>query len=66
MTKVVSLRGNVASSETTSETNEGNNVNRDPNKLFVLFENCYGEKTCEPTMYEVDPEFFNKLSRDPK
>ena len=43
-----------------------NNANRDPNKLLVLFENCYGEKKCEPTMYEVDPEFFNKVSRDLK
>ena len=66
MTKVVSLRGNVVPSETISKTNEDTDVNSDPNKLLVLFDNCDAENNCEPTMYEVDPKLLNKVGRDPK
>lgn len=32
-----------------------------PSNLWVLFENCYSEKKCKPTMYEIDSKCLKSV-----
>ena len=57
--------GNMGTSAHPSGTREDTDAATKPDNFRVLFENCHGEKQCEPTIYEIDSKCLKSVVERP-
>ena len=59
--KATTRRDSMGTSADSSGPRKAADDSTKPSNLWVLFDNCRGEKKCESTMYEIDSKFLKSV-----